>query len=53
VEVHPLVVMFAVLLSASLIGIWGAVLAIPGVVVVKGIIKVSGEIRAEQRTSNP
>jgi len=48
VEVHPLVVMFAVLLAASLIGIWGAVLTIPGVVIVKGIIKVSGEIRSEK-----
>jgi predicted PurR-regulated permease PerM len=47
VEVHPLVVIFAVLLAASLIGIWGAVLAIPGIVVFKAIIKVSGEIRAE------
>lgn len=41
VAVHPLVVMFAVLLSASIIGIWGAVFAIPGVVIVKGILKVS------------
>ena len=49
IEVHPLVVMFAVLLSASLIGIWGAVLAIPGVVIIKAVIKVSGEIRAEQK----
>jgi len=48
VEVHPLIVMFAVLLAASLIGIWGAVLTIPGVVIVKGIIKVSGEIRSEK-----
>ncbi len=41
VAVHPLIVMFAVLLSASIIGIWGAIFAIPGVVVVKGILKVS------------
>jgi predicted PurR-regulated permease PerM len=47
VEVHPLVVIFAVLLAANLIGIWGAVLAIPGIVVFKAVIKVSGEIRAE------
>jgi len=47
VEVHPLVVLFAVLLSASFVGIWGAILAIPGVVVFKAIIKVSGELRAE------
>lgn len=47
VGVHPLVVIFAVLLSASLIGVWGAVLAIPGIVIVKSIIKVSAELRAE------
>lgn len=41
VDVHPLVVMFAVLLSASIIGIWGAIFAIPGVVIVKGILKIS------------
>jgi predicted PurR-regulated permease PerM len=50
-EIHPLVVMFALLLSASLLGIWGVLLAIPGVMVVKGIIKVSSEIRAEQKQS--
>ena len=45
VEVHPLIVMFAVLLSASMIGIWGAIFAIPGVVVIKGILKVSQKIQ--------
>jgi len=48
VEVHPLVVIFAVLIAANLIGIWGAVLAIPGIVVLKAVIKVSGGIRAEE-----
>jgi predicted PurR-regulated permease PerM len=48
IDVHPLVVIFAILLSASLVGIWGAVLAIPGIVVVKGIIKASCDIRAER-----
>jgi len=48
IEVHPLVIIFAVLLSASLVGIWGAVLAIPGIVVVKGVLKASHEIRAER-----
>jgi predicted PurR-regulated permease PerM len=47
VEVHPLIVLFAVLLSANFVGVWGAILAIPGVVVFKAIIKVSGELRAE------
>jgi predicted PurR-regulated permease PerM len=48
IEVHPLVIIFAVLLSASLVGIWGAVLAIPGIVVVKGVLKASNEMRAER-----
>ncbi len=48
IDVHPLVVIFAVLLSASLVGIWGAVLAIPGIVVVKGVLKASNEMRAER-----
>jgi len=50
IEVHPLVIIFAVLLSASLVGIWGAVLAIPGIVVVKGIIKASSDMRVERTT---
>jgi len=49
-DVHPLVVLFAVLLSASLIGVWGALLAIPGIVVCKAFITVSGEIKAERGT---
>lgn len=47
-DVHPLVVLFAVLLAASLIGPWGAILAIPGIVVCKAFIKVSGEMRTER-----
>lgn len=50
-EIHPLVVMFAVLLSASLVGLWGALIALPGVMVIKSIIKVSSEIRSEQKQS--
>jgi predicted PurR-regulated permease PerM len=47
-EVHPLVVIFAVLLAASLIGVWGAVLAIPGIVIFKAVVKVSSQIKAER-----
>lgn len=49
IEVEPLMVMFAVLLFASIIGIWGALLAIPAIVVIKAVVKVSSEIRLEQR----
>ena len=48
IEVHPLVIIFAVLLAASLVGIWGAVLAIPGIVVVKGIVKAYSEAQTER-----
>jgi len=47
-DVHPLVVLFAVLLAANLMGLGGALLAIPGIVVCKAFIKVSGEMRAER-----
>ena len=47
-DVHPLLVLFAVLLAATLIGVWGAVLAIPGIVVCKAFIKVSSEMRTER-----
>lgn len=49
INVHPLVVMFAVLLAASLIGIWGALLTIPGVVIIKGILDVRKQIGEEKR----
>jgi len=48
VDMHPLVVMFAVLLCASIAGIWGALLTIPGLVIIKGVIKVRKEINAER-----
>ncbi|MFC1715444.1 AI-2E family transporter [Candidatus Poribacteria bacterium] len=47
-DVHPLVILFAVLLAASLVGAVGALLAIPGIVVCKAFIKVSGEMRTER-----
>ncbi|HGE72420.1 TPA: AI-2E family transporter, partial [Candidatus Poribacteria bacterium] len=40
IDVNPLIVMFAVLLSAALAGIWGAVLTIPAIIVIKAIINV-------------
>ena len=49
-DVHPLLVLFAVLLAATLVGVWGAVLAIPGIVVCKSFVKISGEMKAEQET---
>ncbi|MBD3184614.1 AI-2E family transporter [Candidatus Poribacteria bacterium] len=51
VDVHPLVVLFAVLLAASFVGIWGAILAIPGIVIFKTVIEVSGVLRREKEES--
>jgi len=52
VEMHPLVVMFAVLLAASLAGIWGALLTIPGLVIIKGIINVRKQINTGQKSND-
>lgn len=51
IEVEPLMVIFAVLLFASLFGVWGAILAIPAIVVIKSVIKISQEIHLEQKES--
>lgn len=52
IEVHPLVILFAVLLSASIFGIWGAVLAIPGVIIVKAVINVSKELSGSDKSTS-
>ena len=41
VEVDPLLIMFAVIVGASILGFWGVLLAIPIIVVIKSIIAVS------------
>lgn len=52
IEVHPLVILFAVLLFASILGIWGAVLAIPGVIIVKAVINVSRRLSDERQVTD-
>jgi predicted PurR-regulated permease PerM len=52
VEMHPLVVMFAVLFAASLAGVWGALLTIPVLVIIKGIINVRKQINTGQKSDN-
>lgn len=49
IDVNPLIVMFAVLLAAALAGIWGAVLTIPAIVVIKGIINVQKRLKEEKQ----
>ncbi len=41
VDVDPLLIMFAVIVGASILGIWGVLLAIPIIVVIKSIIVVT------------
>ena len=41
VDVDPLLIMFAVIVGASVLGFWGVLLAIPFIVVIKSIITVS------------
>lgn len=41
VDVDPLLIMFAVIIGASILGFWGVLLAIPIIVVIKSIIAVS------------
>ncbi len=49
IDVNPLIIMFAVLLSATLAGILGALLTIPAVIVVKGIINVQRQLKGEKK----
>lgn len=54
VDVDPLLIMFSVIVGASILGFWGVLLAIPIIVVIKSIIAVSkangngGEIHTTQ-----
>ena len=41
VDVDPLLIMFSVIVGASILGFWGVLLAIPIIVVIKSIIAVS------------
>jgi len=41
VDIDPLLIMFAVIVGASILGFWGVLLAIPIIVVIKSIITVS------------
>lgn len=43
VDVDPLLIMFAVIVGAAVLGFWGVLLAIPTIVVIKSVITVSGD----------
>lgn len=42
IDVDPLLIMFAVIVGAAVLGFWGVLLAIPTIVVIKSVIAVSG-----------
>ena len=47
VDVDPLLIMFAVIVGASVLGFWGVLLAIPIIVVVKSVIAVSQSVATD------
>ena len=49
VDVDPLLIMFAVLVGATVLGFWGVLLAIPIIVVVKSVIAVSQSVATDGR----
>ena len=49
VDVDPLLIMFGVIVGATVLGFWGVLLAIPIIVVIKSIIAVSQTLAADQR----
>ena len=49
VDVDPLLIMFAVIVGASVLGFWGVLLAIPIIVVVKSVIAVSQSVATDGR----
>ncbi len=49
VDVDPLLIMFAVIIGAAVLGFWGVLLAIPIIVVVKSVIAVSQSVGTDGR----
>ena len=43
IDVDPLLIMFAVIVGAAVLGFWGVLLAIPTIVVIKSVIAVSND----------
>ena len=49
VDVDPLLIMFAVIVGATVLGFWGVLLAIPIIVVIKSVIAVSQSVATDGR----
>ena len=52
VDVDPLLIMFSVIVGATVLGFWGVLLAIPIIVVIKSIIAVSQTLTTEQHVES-
>ncbi len=52
VDVDPLLIMFGVIVGATVLGFWGVLLAIPIIVVIKSIIAVSRALTMDQHVKN-
>lgn len=52
VDVDPLLIMFGVIVGATVLGFWGVLLAIPIIVVIKSIIAVSRTLGTDQPIEN-
>ena len=52
VDVDPLLIMFAVIVGATVLGFWGVLLAIPIIVVIKSTIAVSRTLTTDQPIEN-
>ena len=52
VNVDPLLIMFGVIVGATVLGFWGVLLAIPIIVVIKSIIAVSRTLAANQHVES-
>ncbi len=53
VDVDPLLIMFGVIVGATVLGFWGMLLAIPIIVVIKSIIAVSRTLATDQPIESP
>ena len=51
IDVDPLLIMFAVIVGAAVLGFWGVLLAIPTIVVIKSVIAVS-QLERTSTTTN-
>ena len=52
VDVDPLLIMFGVIVGATVLGFWGVLLAIPIIVVIKSVIAVSQTLATNQHMDN-